>query len=203
MVAYDAAVYLDLDALVLRPAGGYGWEGTGHGPGYGGLAVQGLLPPLCDERRAGDGSRPRGVELSECRCTAGFAQPRHDATTKGAPSDAGKGTAGLPEARCEGCRRNVSLSRGDVATAHFASCGKLRRCWDVTEARKYGPHRPKPGFDHQRLCTELHGIWFGLRREAGEVLARKGQLTGRFLRDVFGGYCRSSGFKGCVPLKFV
>jgi len=208
--AYDEMVQAILRGN-YSSAGDYGWEGTGHGLGYGGLTVQGILPWFYDERRELPPSRPphRGVELSECRYNAQFAQPRHDKTTKGAPADEGKCTTGLPEDQCEDCRRNVTLSRGDVVTAHLTGCGKPWRCLRVKDRSMYAPLRAGPGWTHQRLCTELHGAWFGLRREAGEVLAGRGlveadaNLTGGFLTDVFGGYCRSTGFDGYVPLKFV
>jgi hypothetical protein len=57
-----------------------------------------------------------------------------------------------------------------------------------------------------------------LRRDVEETLIRNGKVVvagnnnhnhntntndGKFLSEVFGGYCRSSGYEGYIPLNFV
>ena len=239
-----------------------GWDNTGHGLGYGGLTVQGIVPWFYDETRLLKETQEQpqnrhihnGVELDECYYNTQFSQSRHDGTTKGTKNDIGKCTTGLPEQQCEDCTRHQRLvlvpssqntdenhdtsieqnaeDNADetnarnindntssivvVKTAHFAGCGKPWRCWNVTDPSKYAPNRRGPKFTHQKLCTELHRIWFLLRRDVEETLIRNGKVVvagnnnhntntndGKFLSEVFGGYCHSSGYEGYIPLNFV
>ncbi|KAL7490168.1 hypothetical protein ACHAW6_015909 [Cyclotella cf. meneghiniana] len=142
-------------------------QGKGWGGKYGfffgGAQVQGICAYYYS------GLHPNeGVELNRCRINSMVDSPVFE---KGSDAN-GKCRDGRDI--CEDCREtDVS----DILSSHFTICGKPWNC---------SPNS-------QKLCSQLHGEWFRIRRHFEETrtdgMGYVPQLEGTYEPEIFHGYC--------------
>ena len=157
---------------------GSGWEGKGYGGYFGAQQIQGICSFYYDYKHPGT-----GVELNKCNYNVMADAPRHP--------NSGKCRDG--HAECQDCR-DTPLK--EIKSVHFTLCAKPWKCPLMTVGT---------GDSTQRICAQLHREWFRIREDydrtaavrAGTEYERPG---GTFKPEVFGGYCKSNGERGYIPI---
>lgn len=164
---------------------GTGWGGTGVGPFYGAMTMQGVASYYYTQIRPGE-----HVELSKCLYNQMAGGPRSEAT------DPSPGLCLTGEDECEDCRlRPIE----DVVTAHFTFCSKPWHC------DRYINEKPPMAY----MCRNLTHEWFKLRfemEESSRRVSRKNQSSMDMPSEPFYGFCSQDVSKifryKPVPLRF-
>lgn len=126
------------------------------------------------------------LELDRCRINAMVDNPYFSQNDKRKPGQCRDGRT-----TCEDCR---TTDISNILSAHFTLCQKPWECktnWD---------------FASQRLCSQLHGEWFRIRRSFEESrtdgLRQLPNITaGSFEPETYFGYCTRPGERGYLPIE--
>lgn len=149
---------------------GVGWKGK-YGGYFGAQQIQGICSYFYDGLHPGT-----GVELNRCIYNSMADSPYQKDKDGIHKCIDGKDT-------CEDCR-NTSISK--IKSVHFTLCQKPWLC-------------PSETFD-KHLCQEFHKEWFRIRYDFDQSRGVYGTNIGDHYRDVYKGYCTTSGGSGYIPL---
>lgn len=158
-----------------------GWGGKGFGPFYGAMTFQGIIPYYYDALKPGT-----AVELNRCLYNTMGDNPRDKKTVK----DVVSGNCQDGREDCEDCReRNI----GEIFTAHFTLCQKPWQCL----------HHNQDMLQH-RLCRKLFHEWYRIRANFEKPSVAEDVVVGEggYQPEHFRGFCKASGAKGYIPLRF-
>jgi hypothetical protein len=180
-------------AIVLKGkfANGAGWYDHKGGETYGGYfgaqQIQGIVSFYYDYYHPNT-----GIELNRCYINAMADAPRNH-----------KGLCRDGQPICEDCRlTNVN----DIMSVHFTLCNKPWKC----------PFVSSTSSQQDSICNMFHTQWFRIRHDLEKtlILASKTTTTsivhdgneytslgqGRYMPEIFHGYCNSHGERGYIPL---
>jgi hypothetical protein len=149
---------------------GVGWKGK-YGGYFGAQQIQGICSYFYDGLHPGT-----GVELNRCIYNSMADSPYQEDKSGNDKCIDGKET-------CENCQ-NTPISK--IKSVHFTLCQKPWQC-------------PSETFD-THLCKEFHKEWFRIRFDFDQSMGIQGNNVGDHYRDVYKGYCKSSGGHGYIPI---
>ena len=179
-------------AIVLKGkfANGAGWYDHKGGETYGGYfgaqQIQGIVSFYYDYYHPNT-----GVELNRCYINAMADAPRNH-----------KGLCRDGQLSCEDCRlTNVN----DIMSVHFTLCNKPWKCPFVSTSSTS---------QQEVICSKFHTQWFRIRHDLEKTLITAtptptiqhdgNEYTslgqGKYMPEVFHGYCNSHGERGYIPL---
>lgn len=155
---------------------GAGWAGTGAGAYWGGMTIQGLMAYYYSTVNKGGGKA-----LNRCIYNNMVDNPRD-------VGGFGRGNCRDGNKTCEDCRL---VDAEQISNVHFTICQKPWECFG-------GGDRP-----YSKLCTILHGKWFGVRRDLEENVwgtFSSAKYHGGFHSRTYHGFCSRPGRTGYAPM---